>query len=163
MDLTLNVGIDHVFWPTTIWARHMGCCAKQAADQRTLLVHRATIWTQMYTPQVSQSLIMFGIGFHRQTRYFFRRRRYWAAAVMTARLTFKRWNTLSQTRDNISISINFAYFLNHSPALFSIPNSLDADFHAVPPQKSIAANYKDLGTRFLGPSLDNHGETTINL
>ncbi len=47
MDLALCFRVNHLFWSTTIWAGHIGCCAKHSADQRSFLIHFTTIRPQM--------------------------------------------------------------------------------------------------------------------
>src|SRR5690554_6832042 len=52
VDFMFNFGVDHGFWPPTVWAGHSWCCAKQSTNQRSLPIHSAAIRPKVYAPEV---------------------------------------------------------------------------------------------------------------
>ena len=99
MHLTLHRRLDRLLRSATMWARQTRCRAEQAANQRALVVHLATVRSQVHAVVLGQRRIMFGVAFDRQTRQLLRRSRDRPAAIVTAGDAVEARNLATQVID----------------------------------------------------------------
>ncbi len=102
--LLLHPRMNQFHRPAPIRARQGLGGAEQPANQRPLVIHRATIRPQMHTVEFFHSGILLGVGLARQTRHFFGRGGHRPAAVMAAGNALERGNLLSQCADCLAVA-----------------------------------------------------------
>ncbi len=110
MHLLLDSRVNQGFGAAAIGAWQRSRSAEQAADQRALVVHRATVRPQVHAVELVERCLLLCRGLARQARHLFGRRRHRPTTIMATRHAGEGWNLPPQIADFLAIAAHCESF-----------------------------------------------------